>query len=206
MSDPRVAATSLTGSGEAGKAHAALSAKYLKKCRLELGGSDPFIVLDDADLAKASENGAMARLFNAGQVCCGSKRYLVHEKIYEEYIALLIKEIEKLPVGDPTKPTSKVGPLARRDLLERLKKQALKSIEMGAKLRYGDIAQLTKVCTPEEGNYFTPIILENIPNGSPAAEEGKISLEKLLKKTRAFRTSVFRMEIQDRRRSNSHSQ
>ncbi len=106
----------MTGSCGAGKIVAALSGKYMKKCSFELGGSDPFVVLDDADLDLAAEKGALSRLMNSGQACINAKRFIVHQDVYEAFKEKLVAVVDsKYKVGE------NIGPLARRDLLDQLK-------------------------------------------------------------------------------------
>lgn len=134
VADNRIAMVTLTGSERAGASVAALAGKYIKKSVLELGGSDPFIVLPDADLEKASSAAITSRLMNAGQVCIAAKRFLVHDSVKEAFINSLKQKIEQLPVGNPQEAATKIGPIARLDLAENLEKQLEKAITQGARV------------------------------------------------------------------------
>jgi succinate-semialdehyde dehydrogenase/glutarate-semialdehyde dehydrogenase len=136
LSDTRIKGISFIGSVDAGKKVAEMAGRYAKKCVMELGGSDPFIVLDDANLNDAARNAAIGRFKNLGQAYNCSKRFLVPKQHFNEFVELLKKEIEKYPVGYPFDPKTKSGPLAKCDLVNELKKQTLDSIKSGAKLLY----------------------------------------------------------------------
>ena len=137
IADPRIAAVSLTGSTAAGRSVATTAGQHIKKCVLELGGSDAFIVLDDADVAAAAETGVRSRFQNAGQSCISAKRFIVEESVADDFEELLIQLTRELRVGDPTDPTTQVGPLARADLRETAERQLRQSIACGAQLRVG---------------------------------------------------------------------
>ena len=109
----------------------ALCGKYIKKCTLELGGSDPFIVTDDVDVTATAKLAVAGRLKNSGQVCISAKRILVHENVYDQFKQELLTEIQTYKVGDPLDESTKVGPLARKDLLEGLKSQVRRAIDDG---------------------------------------------------------------------------
>ncbi|MFC7212580.1 NAD-dependent succinate-semialdehyde dehydrogenase [Saliphagus sp. GCM10025334] len=165
LEDNRIRAATLTGSGPAGRAVASTSGEHLKKTVLELGGSDPFIVLDDADLDAAAETGAWARNMNGGQSCIAAKRFIVHEGVYEEYLDKLISEVESLTVGNPMDEDTDVGPQARQGLMEELHEQVEKSIDAGATLLTGG--------SPLDGDgaFYPPTILSDVPSGCPADSE-----------------------------------
>lgn len=165
INDSRIAATTLTGSEKAGAAVASLSAKNIKKSVLELGGSDPFIVLPDADLEQALTNAMMARFQNNGQSCVSAKRFIVHENIAEEFLKGLIERIEKLVIGNPLNENVAIGPLARKDLQELLNSQVNDTLNAGAKLLYQ-----TKIF-PSTGFFYPPTIIGNIPESSRAFSE-----------------------------------
>jgi succinate-semialdehyde dehydrogenase/glutarate-semialdehyde dehydrogenase len=118
--DPRVQAVSFTGSDRAGAQVAAVAASEIKPAVLELGGSDPCIVLADADLQKAAEVSALSRIINAGQSCIAAKRVIVERSVHDEFVELLAAQLRDLPVGDPRDPATKVGPIAREELRENL--------------------------------------------------------------------------------------
>ena len=151
-----------TGSTAAGKIVAAICGKHMKKCQFELGGSDPFIVLDDADIEKAVMTIVMTRFVNCGQVCISPKRIIVLKEVYDEFKDKMIETIRK------TLETRTLGPIARSDLHEGLKKQVLKTIEAGAKVLFGDVDQLNEPSGVEgKGNFFSPIVLEGITKENP---------------------------------------
>ncbi len=137
ISHPSICGVTLTGSSGAGKSVAALSGKHLKKCVLELGGSDPYIVLNDAEINQACKTGVCSRMLNAGQVCISAKRFIIEEESYPAFIQEQKTLLESLQLGDPTHPETDMGPMARIDLVEQLESQINKSIEMGATLITG---------------------------------------------------------------------
>lgn len=163
---PAIAGISLTGSIEAGASIATLAGPHLKKCVFELGGSDPFIVLDDADLDAAAKNGVQARMLNAGQSCIAAKRFIVTKKSIAEFIPRFINNMKSLSVGDPLNPKTQVGPLAREDLREMLDVQVKKAIKQGAHCILGGFKIAGR------GYFYAPTVLTNItPRMSIAKEE-----------------------------------
>jgi len=132
VAHPSVCGVTLTGSGRAGRSVASLAGKYLKKCVLELGGSDPYIVLHDADINQACKTGVCSRMLNAGQVCISAKRFIVEEAGYEDFVKEQKLLLENMKLGDPTLPDTDMGPMAREDLVEQLEKQIADSVAMGA--------------------------------------------------------------------------
>ncbi|WP_340100069.1 NAD-dependent succinate-semialdehyde dehydrogenase [Salinibaculum salinum] len=165
LADDRVRAATLTGSGPAGRAVAETAGKNLKKTVLELGGSDPFIVLDDADLEAAVETGVQARTLNGGQSCIAAKRFIVHEAVYDEYVDRLVDAFENLTVGDPTDQETDVGPQADPDLMEELHDQVQQSIDAGATVLTGGEP------LDREGAFYPPTVLTDVPSGCPADTE-----------------------------------
>ncbi len=133
LDDPRVAAVTLTGSERAGAAVGATAGRALKKCVLEVGGSDPFLVLADADLQVAAEAAARARFLNGGQSCIAAKRFVVEEPVAGEFERRFADAVAALPVGDPLDPAARIGPLARADLLDALERQVERSVAAGAR-------------------------------------------------------------------------
>ena len=131
---PIIKGVSLTGSESAGRAIAKAAGENLKKCVLELGGSDPFIVLDDADLKTAARDAAQARLQNCGQTCVAAKRFIVHEKVYDEFVTLLVKQFQLFEPKDPLDTDTQLSKMAREDLATELQKQYEKAIAKGAKI------------------------------------------------------------------------
>ncbi|KXU37671.1 succinate-semialdehyde dehydrogenase [Cephaloticoccus primus] len=165
IGDPRVAAVSLTGSTEVGRAVAAAAGAALKPCVLELGGSDPYLVLEDADLDHAAQVCARARLINGGQSCISAKRFIVHEKVRADFQRRLVKYVRAHRVGDPLDPQTQVGPLARGDLRERLHAQVTRSVAMGARCLLGG----ESLSGP--GFFYAPSVLTDVVKGMPAFDE-----------------------------------
>jgi succinate-semialdehyde dehydrogenase/glutarate-semialdehyde dehydrogenase len=163
--DDRLRAATLTGSGPAGRAVASTAGENLKKTVLELGGSDPFVVLDDADLDAAAETGAWARNMNGGQSCIAAKRFVVHTDVYDEFLDSFLEEVESLTVGDPMDEDTEVGPQAKADLMEEFHEQVEASVEAGAEVLTGGEP------LDREGAYYPPTVLTNVPEGCPADSE-----------------------------------
>jgi succinate-semialdehyde dehydrogenase/glutarate-semialdehyde dehydrogenase len=165
IEDDRVAAVTLTGSEGAGRAVAAAAAGALKKSVLELGGSDAFIVLADADLQKAAEVGVRARTQNNGQSCIAAKRFIVESPAVEEFTALFTAGMERLRVGDPMDPDVDLGPLARSDLRDEVHDQVERAVAGGAEL-------LTGGRVPSgAGFFYPPTVLGDVREGSVAFTE-----------------------------------
>lgn len=162
---PLVRAATLTGSERAGRSLAAAAGKHLKKTVLELGGSDPFIVLADADIAKTARSAAKARSINTGQSCIAAKRFIVEQSILKEFEEAFISEMENLKQGDPTDTNNDLGPLAREDLLSTLDDQVKRSIDAGAKLRLGG-KRLDR-----KGYFYPATVLGDVEPGMPAFDE-----------------------------------
>lgn len=164
--DPRIKAVTLTGSEYAGSQVAKTAGEEIKKTVLELGGSDPFIVLEDADVAAAAESAVSARMqFNAGQSCIAAKRFIVHENIAEDFTNKLKIEVEKLVVGDPTDPKTTVGPLTNLQMVEDVEKQVNESVAKGAEVICGGKRGDTS------GYFYLPTVLSNVTPGMPVYEE-----------------------------------
>ncbi|MEK7165136.1 MAG: NAD-dependent succinate-semialdehyde dehydrogenase [Patescibacteria group bacterium] len=154
--NPLIAAVTLTGSEGAGSAVAKVAGECLKKTVLELGGSDPFIVLADADVDLAVSGAAQGRMLNSGQSCIAAKRFIVNEAVADEFETKLVEHFRKLKVGDPLEESSQVGPLARVDLLHELHQQVEKSLAQGAVLATGG-RRIGGV-----GAYYEPTILTGV--------------------------------------------
>ncbi len=165
LENEKVRAATLTGSEYAGSIVAQTCGKLLKKTVLELGGSDPFIVLDDANLIDAVKTAVTARLINNGQSCIAAKRFIVTQKIYNEFSKLFVDEMKKIKVGDPLNEENDLGPIAREDLLYELEIQVRKSVELGAEILIGG-NRINK-----EGFYFEPTIITNVDKSMPAYKE-----------------------------------
>ncbi|HYW55266.1 MAG TPA: NAD-dependent succinate-semialdehyde dehydrogenase [Dongiaceae bacterium] len=163
--DERVAAVTLTGSEGAGSSVGAAAGKAIKKTVLELGGSDYFIVLADADLEKAAEIGVKARFQNTGQSCIAAKRFIVEEPVYERYAELFVAKGRELTMGDPMRRETKIGPMARTDLRDDLAKQVRDTVAAGAKLLLGGEAP------GGPGAYFAPTVVGEVCPGMRMAVE-----------------------------------
>lgn len=166
IADERVKAATLTGSELAGASLAAAAGKQIKKTVLELGGSDPFIVLESADLTAAVTTAVTARLLNNGQSCIAAKRFIVEEAITNEFEQQLIEKFTALKVGDPMLPDTDIGPLATPGILKDLDYQVQESVKLGAKVLTGG-----QPLADRPGNFYPPTILTDIPPGSPAEVE-----------------------------------
>lgn len=165
IKDPRIKAATLTGSEPAGRKIAEACGKELKKSVLELGGSDPFIVLDDADLDETASIAVKARLINNGQSCIASKRFIVVEKIYESFTEKFVNAMNRVRIGDPMDESVELGPIAREDLLYELDSLVKDSVSKGARILTGG-----KVL-PGKGFYYAPTILDNLSKGMPAYDD-----------------------------------
>ncbi|WP_343702473.1 NAD-dependent succinate-semialdehyde dehydrogenase [Chitinophaga sp.] len=162
IADPRIQGVTLTGSTPAGMSVAALAGKYIKKTVLELGGSDPFIVLKDANLAEAAKIAVKARMQNAGQSCIAAKRWIVEKPVAEDFIQQVQSIISSMQQGDPFLPDTDTGPMARTDLADEIARQMEQSIEKGAQLLAGG---------EQQGCNFTPALLTGVQPGMPAFDE-----------------------------------
>jgi succinate-semialdehyde dehydrogenase/glutarate-semialdehyde dehydrogenase len=165
LADSRIAAVTLTGSTAAGRAVAALAGAALKPCVLELGGSDAYLILEDADVEKAAEICAAARLVNAGQSCVSAKRFIVTPRIRRNFEKRLVARMAVRLPGDPTDPKTVLGPLARHDLRDELHGQVQRSIRRGAKLLLGG-----KI-PAGPGWFYPPTVLTGVKPGMPAYGE-----------------------------------
>ncbi|WP_232688294.1 NAD-dependent succinate-semialdehyde dehydrogenase [Halobacterium zhouii] len=163
--DDRVVAATLTGSERAGRSVGETAGNELKKTVLELGGSDPFVVLDDADVQQAAETGAWARVQNSGQSCIAAKRFIVHADVYDEFVDAFVDEMDDFEVGDPKDADTDVGPQAREDLLEDMHEQVRQSVEDGATVQTGGEP------LDWDGPYYPPTVLTDVPRDSRAATE-----------------------------------
>jgi len=165
IADDRVAAITLTGSSATGSRIAELAGRALKKCVLELGGSDPYIVLNDADLDAAVTTGVRARNQNTGQSCIAAKRFIVEAGVYDVFVERFGKAVAALRVGDPRDAATQVGPLARGDLRDTLERQVRGSVEMGARVVAGGKRWGTK------GYFYQPTVLADVTPDMPVAAE-----------------------------------
>jgi succinate-semialdehyde dehydrogenase/glutarate-semialdehyde dehydrogenase len=165
IGDDRIQGVALTGSERAGSAVAARASEKLKKTTLELGGADVFVVLDDCDLDKAVKAGAGARLYNAGQMCTAAKRFVLHEKIADPFLAAFSKHLQGARMGDPLDETTTLGPLSSKAALERLRDQVDAAVAKGATLMFGGKP------ADRPGYFFEPAILTGIERDNPAFYE-----------------------------------
>ena len=157
LADPRIAAVTVTGSEAAGSAIGAQAGRLIKKSVMELGGSDPFLVMPSADLDQAVATAVQARCVNSGQSCIAAKRFIVHEDIYEQFAERFLTGMEALKVGDPTNEQTDLGPLATIRILEEVERQVTQAIADGATLLTGGAR------FHGTGNFFEPTILANLP-------------------------------------------
>jgi succinate-semialdehyde dehydrogenase/glutarate-semialdehyde dehydrogenase len=165
IDDGRVAAVTLTGSTAAGSKVAAAAGRNLKKTVLELGGSDAYIILEDADMDIAIEIAVRGRLVNSGQSCIAAKRFVAVKSIRKEFERRFTEKMKEATYGDPMDENNRIGPMARADLRDQLHGQVLKSIEKGAKLLCGGFIPAGS------GAYYPPTALTNVKKGMPAYEE-----------------------------------
>jgi succinate-semialdehyde dehydrogenase / glutarate-semialdehyde dehydrogenase len=165
IADSRVAAVTLTGSEGAGRSVASAAGKHLKKCVVELGGSDPFIVMPTADLEQAVSTAVTARMINNGQSCIAAKRFIIHERIYERFLDKFVDAVEAVRVGDPMDEKTQLGPLATASIRDDLDKQVKESVAAGARVLTGG----NKL--DRKGFFFAPTVLTDIPQGAPAMDQ-----------------------------------
>lgn len=165
IENPLIKAVTLTGSTPAGRSVASIAGYALKKSVLELGGSDPYLILEDADIETAARLCVTSRLLNAGQSCIGAKRFIIAEVIYDQFKAEFVRLMSEAKFGDPLDPETSIGPLARIDLRDELHQQVEKSREMGATVLLGGFI-------PEgSAPFYPPTVLENVVSGMPAYHE-----------------------------------
>jgi succinate-semialdehyde dehydrogenase/glutarate-semialdehyde dehydrogenase len=165
IADPRVAGVTLTGSTRAGRAVAEHAGAHLKKVVLELGGSDPYLVLEDADLATAAEACVASRLTNNGQSCIAAKRFIVVDAIRDDFTAAVVETMRTRTFGDPRDDAADLGPLARADLRDTLVRQVEGSVARGARVLLGGKVPVTR------GSFYPPTVLAGVVPGMPAFDE-----------------------------------
>ncbi len=165
IADKRIAAVTLTGSEGAGRSVASAAGKNLKKSVMELGGSDPFVVMPSADLERAVSTAVTARMINNGQSCIAAKRFIIHEKIYDEFLKRFVAGVSSIRVGDPMDEKTQLGPLATEAIRDGLDNQVKASVAAGARLLTGG----TKL--EGEGYFYAPTVLADIPPSAPAAQD-----------------------------------
>jgi succinate-semialdehyde dehydrogenase/glutarate-semialdehyde dehydrogenase len=165
IADRRVAAVTLTGSEGAGRSVASAAGKNLKKSVIELGGSDPFVVMPSADLENAVSTAVAARMINNGQSCIAAKRFIVHAKVYDEFLKRFVAGVSAVRIGDPMDEKTELGPQATAAIRDQLDQQVRASVAAGAKVATGG-KKLDR-----EGYFYAPTVLTDIPPGAPAASE-----------------------------------
>jgi succinate-semialdehyde dehydrogenase / glutarate-semialdehyde dehydrogenase len=165
LNDPRVVAATLTGSEPAGRSVAGTAGKQIKKTVLELGGSDPFIVMPSADLDKAVEIAIKARTINNGQSCIAAKRFIIASSIYDDFAAKFVEGMKSLHLGDPMQDSTDIGPLATPQILDDLAEQVQEAVNSGARVLTGG----RKLDRP--GNYYEATVLDNIDLRTPVSCE-----------------------------------
>src|SRR5205814_3595606 len=163
--DPRIKAVTLTGSEKAGSAVGSTAAREIKKSVLELGGSDPFIVMPSADFGLAVTTAVKARTINTGQSCIAAKRFFIADKIYDKFLKDFVEQMRSLKVGDPMDEATEIGPLATEQILNGVHEQVQKTIAMGAKCLTGG----NRIAGA--GFFYEPTVLVDVPKGSPAFRE-----------------------------------
>ncbi|HEX6626772.1 MAG TPA: NAD-dependent succinate-semialdehyde dehydrogenase [Gemmatimonadaceae bacterium] len=165
IADPRIAAVTLTGSEGAGRSVAGAAGKNLKKCVIELGGSDPFIVMPSADFDAAVSTAVTARMINNGQSCIAAKRFIIHQQIYDRFVDRFVERISRVRVGDPMDESTELGPLATGAIRDELDQQVQASVKAGARVLTGGKR------IAHEGYFYEQTVLADIPPSAPAARE-----------------------------------
>ena len=165
IDDPRIRAVTLTGSEAAGISVASQAGKQLKKAVLELGGSDPFIVMPSADIAEAAKTAVTARNINNGQSCIAAKRFIIHERVYDEFERRMLDRLQQLKIGDPMREDTDIGPIATEAGRDGIADQVERSVQAGAKLLIGGKK------LPGPGFYYAATALTDIPQSAPAYRE-----------------------------------
>ncbi len=165
IASPKVQGVTLTGSRRAGQAVASAAGLNLKKSVMELGGSDPYIVLEDAQFNESCKTGVCSRMLNSGQVCIAAKRFIVVESVIDRFIEEQKALLENMQLGDPLNKTTDMGPMARADLLENIEQQVNKSVEMGAEVLTGGTRLDNKSW------FYKPTLITNVKKGMPVYDE-----------------------------------
>ena len=162
VADDRVAAATLTGSEPAGRSVAEVAGKHIKKTVLELGGSDPFVVMPSADLETVASVAVRARTINNGQSCIAAKRFIVHRAVADEFERLFVERMRALVIGDPLERTTEIGPLATQQIRDDIERQVNETVRAGARVLTGGRAR------PGKGWFYEPTVLADVPPASPA--------------------------------------
>jgi len=165
LADDRIAAVTLTGSDRAGAEVASIAGRHLKKAVLELGGSDPFVVMSSADLDTAARTAALARTVNAGQSCVAAKRFIVHESVHDAFVSRFVEAMKGLQVGNPLNEVTDIGPLATASVRDDIERQVRESVQRGARILLGGER-------PEgPGFFYPPTVLVDVPEDAPARRD-----------------------------------
>lgn len=172
VEDERIKGVSLTGSTAVGLKLAEICAKQLKPCSLELGGNDPFVICKDADIDEAVSLTLGGRIANAGQICCSSKRILVHDSIKTQFVEKLKKALENMKIGDPKDPATEIGPVINNRAAEEIVSQIELSVSEGATLVTG--GKRVFPLGENKGNFISPAILDNVPKNSSVATDTEV--------------------------------
>ena len=165
VADERIRAVTVTASVAAGQSMAALAGQHCKKVVLELGGSDPFVVLEDADLAKAVQLGVTARFANNAQSCIAAKRFLVVESVFEEFASRYVEAVKQIVIGDPMQAATRLGPLARNDLRDTVSRQVADAVKQGGRVLTGGRP------VPGPGYFFEPTVIAGLRHDAPIVAE-----------------------------------
>src|SRR5689334_6679902 len=165
IADPRIAAVTLTGSEGAGRSVASAAGRNLKKSVVELGGSDPFIVMPSADFEAAVSTAVQARMINNGQSCIAAKRFIIHQQIYDRFVDEFVRRVSKVRVGDPLDESTELGPLATAAIRDELDQQVQASVKLGARVLTGG----KKIA--RDGYFYEPTVIADIPPSAPAARD-----------------------------------
>ncbi|WP_226481555.1 NAD-dependent succinate-semialdehyde dehydrogenase [Natrinema amylolyticum] len=165
IEDERISAVTITGSDGAGRSVAETAGSQLKKNVLELGGSDPFVVLEDAPMDETVETAVQARLINNGQSCIAAKRFIVVDDVYDEFVDRFVDEMEAQTVGDPMDEGTDIGPQAREDLMEELHEQVEETVDQGGEIELGGEPM------DRDGAFYPPTVITDVPENAPADQE-----------------------------------
>jgi succinate-semialdehyde dehydrogenase/glutarate-semialdehyde dehydrogenase len=184
LDDERVKAATLTGSEPAGASVASNAGKHVKKTVLELGGSDPFIVMPSADIDAAASTAVKARIVNNGQSCIAAKRFIIHENIADQFETKFVAEMKALKIGDPLDEKTDIGPLATPQIVNDIERQVDASVKAGAKVLTGGKR------IGEKGNFYAPTVLANIPRNAPVNDEETFGPVASLFRVRSFDEAV----------------
>jgi succinate-semialdehyde dehydrogenase/glutarate-semialdehyde dehydrogenase len=171
IADDRIQGVTLTGGEGAGRAVGAVAGRAIKKVVLELGGSDPFIVMPSADLEQAVQTAVTARCINNGQSCIAAKRFIAHRDMADRFVSALVERFQALRVGDPLDPDTDIGPLATPSIVQEVTQQVQTSVQMGAKVLCGGDPRVYRDTALGAGNFYPPTVITDIPERSPSFSE-----------------------------------